>query len=508
MTAPTEQATVRKLLQAFKDAPVDRRETEYERLVDALWRDGKATASAARAVPAIVEHLGQVTDDKKGYLAILLGLLAETGAEQNAATREHLDRFLALVGRRPAEPLTLALVFLLAHFPDDRERILAAVRPLRLDPDDQSRLDRCLQRLDPARPKLGQVWPSPAVWRMSAEEERFHEMQIESLTPEQVRTNWINDTRTLLGYSGAKANWAVRNGAPAPVVPPELPEPGASQVDPRPRLDLFRRHEEAFRCPACGSALVAGPDEVRCAGCSRAFPAAGGILDLTSGGGDDTHEATADLLKKLADMPTIGLRYEAFLRPGFLRISGSNWGGTVTAADEDDYIARHLRPVDGPVLDLAAGAGRWTTVVANTVGADRVIALDVSLPMLNIMRGVVPEVPAVLGSALALPFGDSTLGAVNCWNALQAFPDDAPRAVAEVGRCLRPGGTLTMMTYHWDPQPVGRHFQAAHYFPSRPDGMLLFEIDEVKAWLADAGMTVRHEWTPGTFYFVTAERTA
>nr|BFE84740.1 hypothetical protein GCM10020093_073410 [Planobispora longispora] len=145
-------------------------------------------------------------------------------------------------------------------------------------------------------------------------------------------------------------------------------------------------------------------------------------------------------------------------------------------------------------------------MVAGAVGADRLIAMDMGLPMLTVLRGRLPEVPAVRASALRLPFEDASFAAVNCWNALQAFPDDAAAAIAEMGRVLRPGGTLTMMTFLFDSDPIARHFQASHFFPSRVEGMLLFEREELHRWLADAGLKVRDMSGPGTFVFITAER--
>jgi ubiquinone/menaquinone biosynthesis C-methylase UbiE len=128
------------------------------------------------------------------------------------------------------------------------------------------------------------------------------------------------------------------------------------------------------------------------------------------------------------------------------------------------------------------------------------------LPMLNTMRRRLPEIPAVMASALNLPFADASLGAINIWNALQAVPDDAATAVAEIGRCLKPGGTLTMMTFRWETDPIGRYFQSRQYFPSRAEGHLLFGLDELKAWLDDAGLAVIDESGPETFVFITAER--
>ncbi|GAA3122035.1 methyltransferase domain-containing protein [Streptosporangium carneum] len=519
MKSSTTHPTVAELLDSFTDAAPERRDARYGRLVGALWNDGALTGLALPAVPALVARLEEVDDGLRGYLAVLLGLLAEaefpaTDGEVSAAVRRGLDLYLDLLGRGAnGQPSTLALLYLLAHFPGDRERVLAVAEKLSLDQEDLTRTDRILRRPDRDNPDLGRVWPSPSVWALDDGERDFDQAWIRELSDAQFLRNWQNDTRTLMGHSGAKAYWAVLNGPPKVVATPSVPAGETLRAaSTGSGAELFARHADAFRCPNCHGPLSFGGDGdggVRCAGCDTAFPIANGILDLFPGtrGSEVADDVTADLLQKLAAMPTMGLYYEAVLRPAFLRAIGSNWGGAVTLADEDAHIAEHVSPVDGPVLDLGAGAGRWTAVLAEAVGAERVIALDVGVPMLTALRARLPRVPAILGSGGTLPFGDATLGAAMCWNALQAFPDEAAAAIAEVGRCLRPGGTFTLMTFRWSPDPVYRHFQRGHHFPNHEDGLRLLELDDVRTWLAEAGMTVRAESGPGTFVFVTAERT-
>lgn len=500
------------LLEEFAGAAPDGLDAAYARLVGALWAPGTAqdetlwdggtlTERAPAAIPDLIAALDGLDADRAGRLLILLGLIAEAG--QTDAVRAGLDRYLALAdGATPA--LGQALAYLLAHFPQDRDRVLGVADGLGLDSGDRSRFDRCLTTMDAGRTGLGRVWPAPDVWELTAEELAFDRAWIGALTQEQAEINWRNDSRTVWGYMGLKAYWSLRHGLTVTTPGAQPPPEGATGDDPR--LDLFGPHAAALACPSCRGPLDVGETAVRCPACAAGYPASRGILDLTRSVGDDADEATADLLKSLAEMPSMGLYYESRLRPEFLRVAGGNWGGAVTLADEDAYIARSIRPVDGPVLDLGAGAGRWTSVVAATVGSDRLLALDLGLPMLNVLRRRVPEVPAVRASALDIPLADASMGAVVCWNALQAFPDEAATAIAEVGRVLRPGGTFTLMTFVWDEDPVVRHFQAAHYFPSRPAGMLLFEREELERWLAEAGLVVLESSGPESFAFITAQR--
>jgi SAM-dependent methyltransferase len=514
MTVDTTHPIVAELLTSFSTATPDALDRPYRRLVDALWDQGDVTALALPAVPAIIASLDQIDEGRAGYLAILLGVLAEvefpdTDGEMYLAVRAGVGSYVSLIGTATDAPLVLALLYLLGHFPGDRKIITTAVAELDLAEDDRTRLERALSVLDLERPDLGRVWPAPSVWALQSDEEEYDRSWIDDLGPSQIITNWDNDTRTVYGFAGAKAYWAVRNGtAPSPVDTGPVDFSLLDSSVPDLSGAAFGKHDAVLRCPTCYGALSYSDTTVRCTPCATTYPLANGILDLSAGvrDGAPADDDTADLLQRLSELPSMGLYYEARLRPAYLNLSGTNWGDAVTPSDEDNYIATRLSDTDGTVLDLAAGAGRWTTVVAKTVGVDRLVALDMGLPMLSVLRRRLPDVPAVRATALNLPFGDATLGAVNCWNALQAFPEDAAEAIAEMGRVLRPGGKLTMMTFRWDTDPVGRYFQACQFFPSRPEGHLLFDLEQLRRWLAEAGLGLTDLSGPGTFVFITAER--
>ncbi|WP_218671433.1 class I SAM-dependent methyltransferase [Microbispora sp. GKU 823] len=514
MSVATITPAVADLLDSFENAAPDRLDAEFQRLTGALWSEGAPTALAESTVPALIALLDRAGDDRRGLLAVLLGLLAETdlqdgGGEVAAAVREGLDRYLDLLrGGDSRSPLTLALLYLLSHFPADRDRILAAAgggRARRGGPDEAG--------ADAAAPGPRRPGPRPVLARAVGVVPGRDGAQVRPAVDPRAHPRAGQGQLGLRHPDGA--GLLRREGLLGGPQRDPRPFEGAADRrqaadEPVPRgADIFRRHAGALRCPGCGGAFELRDTGARCDRCATSYPIAHGILDLSAGvrdAADVADDVTADLLQKLAEMPSMGLYYESVLRPAFLRVAGSNWGDEVTWDDEDAYIAEHVRPVDGPVLDLAAGAGRWTEVLARTVGAERVIALDAGLPMLNVLRRRLADVPAVLGDALALPFADASLGAVQCWNALQAFPEDAERVIGEVGRCLRPGGTFTMMTFRFSDDPVERHFQESHHFPSRPEGMLLFDIGRIGEWLDGAGMTVQDLSGPGTFVFVTAVR--
>ncbi|MFJ9829541.1 methyltransferase domain-containing protein [Streptomyces sp. NPDC101160] len=503
--APTTDTLLKDLLHT---APDDL-DAAFLRLTDALWAAGKPTDAAPAAVPELVAALPDADEARQGRLALLLGLLAETEHATGAgplttAVRAGLAHYLPLLtGAQPGGPLQLAALYLLSHLGEDRDAILEAAAGTELTPDDRTRLERCLQPLDPDNVVLGRVWPSPHEWQLGDAELAFDQSWISNLTPEQLKATWSSDTRSVLAYTGAKALWALRNGTPTVVHDTSVHADARPAEPPAPRIEEFSRFADVLRCPDCRATLSYEQSGATCTGCARSYPLPYGVLDLSAGAGDA--HGDDDVLQNAAGLQGIGFHYENVLRPAFLRVMGQNWGGAVTPADEDAYLTEQLAAVDGPVLDVAAGAGRWTAVVAEAAGDGGVLALDLIAPMLAGLRSRLPEIATLRASALALPVADSSLAAVNCWNALQALPD-AKAAIDEIGRVLRPGGRLTLLTFRWGSDPVYRYFQGSHAFPGSPDGIKLFETEQIHTWLSDAGLSPVAETGPGTFVIITAEK--
>jgi SAM-dependent methyltransferase len=250
-------------------------------------------------------------------------------------------------------------------------------------------------------------------------------------------------------------------------------------------------------CPACGAGLSRVDQGVACRSCGAAYRATNGSLDFVA----EQMGVTGLGQIFMADPLHVPL-YEASSRPAFLRLMGTNWGDELSEADEERYLRERLGGVDGPVLDLACGAGGWTRVIADAVGVEQVVGLDLSVPMLGAIRKALPAVPVVRGSALALPFGDGTLGAVTCWNALQMLPRP-PQVIAEAGRCLRPGGSFVVLTFRQAPDPIYRYFQRRQ---EETFNVTAFAEEEITHWLAEAGLEVRHLGGPGTFLLITATK--
>jgi len=142
----------------------------------------------------------------------------------------------------------------------------------------------------------------------------------------------------------------------------------------------------------------------------------------------------------------------------------------------DDAIAV-LRDVVGigpgsAVCDLAAGTGKLTRRLLD-LGAS-VVAVEPVPAMRAQLAEAVPGAEAVDGTAEDLPFDEASLDAVTVAQAFHWF--DAPAALAEIARVLRPQGVLVLL---WN------------------------ERDESTPWVAEMSRLIRwHERTVSRYQHV------
>ncbi|MPZ08850.1 MAG: methyltransferase domain-containing protein [Kiloniellaceae bacterium] len=97
------------------------------------------------------------------------------------------------------------------------------------------------------------------------------------------------------------------------------------------------------------------------------------------------------------------------------------------------------------MLDVACGTGSLAREAARRGAA--VIGLDRNAGMLAVARRLAPEIDWREGRAEGLPFDDGRFDAVGSQFGLMFF-EDRVKALAEMGRVLRPGGRLTVAV--WD----------------------------------------------------------
>ncbi|MEX2294045.1 MAG: methyltransferase domain-containing protein [Acidimicrobiales bacterium] len=93
------------------------------------------------------------------------------------------------------------------------------------------------------------------------------------------------------------------------------------------------------------------------------------------------------------------------------------------------------------VLDLAAGTGKLTRRLVELGAA--VVAVEPVAAMRGQLALVLPDVDVVDGSAEEIPADDDSVDVVTVAQAFHWF--DAPRALDEIARVLRPGGRLVLL---------------------------------------------------------------
>jgi SAM-dependent methyltransferase len=106
------------------------------------------------------------------------------------------------------------------------------------------------------------------------------------------------------------------------------------------------------------------------------------------------------------------------------------------------YLIERLAVAPGSVLiDLAAGTGKLTRLLVPT-GAE-LIAVEPVAAMRARLIEILPQVRVLDATAESLLLPEASADAVTVAQAFHWF--DAPRAVAEIGRVLKPGGNLGLI---------------------------------------------------------------
>jgi SAM-dependent methyltransferase len=114
----------------------------------------------------------------------------------------------------------------------------------------------------------------------------------------------------------------------------------------------------------------------------------------------------------------------------------------------DFFVTTFSLDATSHVLDLGAGTGIFTRQLLGHVG--RVTAVEPSVSMRASFEAETPGVEIRDGSDVAIPLGDDVVAAVFVAQAFHWF--DAPHALLEIHRVLRPGGHLGLIWNERDTQ--------------------------------------------------------
>lgn len=189
----------------------------------------------------------------------------------------------------------------------------------------------------------------------------------------------------------------------------------------------------AMRCVRCGAdALLPDRGAVVCGACRARYEDPDTVLDVRVG---DARARGAGPARRL-----VGARaWEERWLPGLLTRLGGPGADTVEA-----LVLQRLRPVEGPVVDLACGHGGGTRLLARWVGVARALGVDPAAGVLDGARHDVrdPGLGWLRADAGCLPFRDGTVGAVHASGGLHRL-GDVRATVAEVARVVGAGGSFT-----------------------------------------------------------------
>jgi SAM-dependent methyltransferase len=150
------------------------------------------------------------------------------------------------------------------------------------------------------------------------------------------------------------------------------------------------------------------------------------------------------------------------------------------------------------VLDVACGTGIVARTAADRVGAGgTVVGVDLNDAMLTVARRVRPDVDYRSGDAGALPVEDGAFDAVRISMALMFFPD-RPRALREMARAARPGGTVAVaVPGALDAQAAFAPFVRMAADHAGPEAMALLtayfacgSLDDLRTTVGAAGLEV------------------
>lgn len=134
-------------------------------------------------------------------------------------------------------------------------------------------------------------------------------------------------------------------------------------------------------------------------------------------------------------------------QPDAWRAQAASFGGVAGKYERTrpgypmDAVCWLVGPAPRRVLDLAAGTGKLSRSLV-AAGHD-VVAVDPSEGMLAHLRAALPDVEARTGTAEAIPLDDESVDVVVVAQAFHWF--DAPPALRDIARVLRPGGWLGLV---------------------------------------------------------------
>ena len=238
-----------------------------------------------------------------------------------------------------------------------------------------------------------------------------------------------------------------------------------------------------YVCPACRGKLEPAENALRCDVCKVTYPLLDGIPDFLL---EDREQSLGPLSRAM--LGSVVRLYETPLwYVPILKLAGGEG-----APSYGEVIRQMIGLMDvrlGMLLDVACGPGTWGRRLASPLV--EVYGIDISWAMLQqgarvAGRKRIDNIHFAHARVEALPFHDCQFDAAYCGGALHGFPDTVG-SLREIGRTLKPGAPLVVLTFLDRDQPFVRMRRRAE---ARNDKLLklhMFEVPELEQALAQAG---------------------
>jgi SAM-dependent methyltransferase len=239
----------------------------------------------------------------------------------------------------------------------------------------------------------------------------------------------------------------------------------------------------AYVCPACKGKLESHENALCCDACHVTYPLVNGIPDFLL----EDREQLLRPFRRYLTRVLVRLYETPLWYPRILKQAGGRNTLTLSELIRQMDVLMDIR--QGVLLDVACGPGTWGRRLASP--AMEVYGIDMSWSMLRDgMRKVAKEHITHMNFAHArveaLPFGGHQFDAAYCGGALHGFQDTVG-SLQEIGRTLKSGAPLVVMTFLNRDQPFLRMRQRAEARNPKLLKLHFFEVDELKCALEQAG---------------------
>ena len=139
------------------------------------------------------------------------------------------------------------------------------------------------------------------------------------------------------------------------------------------------------------------------------------------------------------------------------------WQAQAIWPQEQALFARYALAGRLKILDLGCGTGEITRRLADRYPQAQIVGIDILEGNLTLARrdnaGDGKRIRYEVGDAFALDFSDASFDLVVCRHMSQAVPD-FPQVLDEIGRVLKPGGWLHLLSEDYAMLRMPRHLAA------------------------------------------------